>query len=160
MTAQVLVLNADHSFINIVDWRRAIKLISKGKAEIVEATQKVIQNCDGSTQFVLPAVIKLVQFIKSIYKAKVPFNKQNLMIRDNHQCQYCGITEKNMTIDHVIPVSQGGATNWENCVLACHTCNRTKADRTPQQARMQLRNKPRIPNIIGFLQKKFEQLIS
>ena len=39
-------------------------------------------------------------------------------------------------------VSQGGVSSWENCVLACMACNKRKADRTPEQARMRLRKQP------------------
>ena len=47
-----------------------------------------------------------------------------------------------LTLDHVLPRSQGGVSGWENCVLACMACNKRKADRTPEQARMHLRRKP------------------
>jgi len=47
-----------------------------------------------------------------------------------------------LTIDHVVPRSQGGVSSWENCVLACVACNHRKADRTPAQARMRLRKPP------------------
>ena len=47
-----------------------------------------------------------------------------------------------LTIDHVVPRSQGGDSRWDNCVLACLTCNSNKADRTPEQAHMRLRRTP------------------
>jgi len=50
-----------------------------------------------------------------------------------------------LTIDHVIPRSQGGTSTWENCVLACIGCNKRKADRTPHQAGMRLRKVPHKP---------------
>ena len=49
---------------------------------------------------------------------------------------------RSLTLDHVLPRSQGGVSNWENCVLACMACNKRKADRTPEQARMRLRRHP------------------
>ena len=61
-----------------------------------------------------------------------------------YTCQYCGAQPggEELTLDHVVPRSQGGVSSWENCVLACVACNKRKADRTPEQARMHLRRKP------------------
>ena len=50
-----------------------------------------------------------------------------------------------LTIDHVLPRSQGGVSSWENCVLACMACNKRKADRTPEQAGVKLRKQPTRP---------------
>ena len=47
-----------------------------------------------------------------------------------------------LTLDHVIPRAQGGESRWDNCVLACLDCNKRKADRTPEQAKMRLKRKP------------------
>jgi 5-methylcytosine-specific restriction endonuclease McrA len=47
-----------------------------------------------------------------------------------------------LTIDHVVPRAQGGESRWDNCVLACLTCNHRKAGRTPQQAKLRLRKEP------------------
>jgi 5-methylcytosine-specific restriction endonuclease McrA len=52
---------------------------------------------------------------------------------------------KDLTLDHVIPVSKGGRKDWDNIVTACKKCNQSKADRTPFEARMPLRTKPVAP---------------
>ncbi len=49
---------------------------------------------------------------------------------------------EDLTLDHVIPRAQGGESRWDNCVLACLECNKHKADRTPEQAKMRLKRKP------------------
>ena len=74
----------------------------------------------------------------------VTFCRRNLFKRDHTTCQYCGVQPgtSELTIDHVIPRSRGGATTWENCVLACVPCNSRKANRTPEQAHMKLRKTP------------------
>ncbi len=73
--------------------------------------------------------------------AAVSFSRRNLFKRDHWTCQYCGLQPggDELTIDHMVPRSQGGTSTWENCVLACVTCNKRKADRTPQQAGLKLR---------------------
>ncbi len=40
-------------------------------------------------------------------------------------CAYCGSTEK-ITIDHVVPVINGGDGSWENLTAACSKCNSKK----------------------------------
>lgn len=77
----------------------------------------------------------------------VTFSRRNVFKRDRLTCQYCGRRpgSEELTIDHVIPRSQGGVSGWENCVLACVACNRKKANQTPAQAGMSLRKPPRRP---------------
>ena len=43
-------------------------------------------------------------------------------------CVYCGKTyeEKELTLDHVIPLSRGGETLTKNIVCACRKCNQDK----------------------------------
>ena len=78
----------------------------------------------------------------------VPFNRRNLFVRDGYRCQYCArkLEGPEITVDHVIPRVRGGVSSWENCVLACVPCNRRKAHRTPEQARMHLLCPPVRPN--------------
>jgi 5-methylcytosine-specific restriction endonuclease McrA len=74
----------------------------------------------------------------------VTFSRRNVFKRDHTTCQYCGARpgSEELTIDHIVPRSQGGLTTWENCVLACVSCNARKANRTPDQAGMKLRRLP------------------
>jgi 5-methylcytosine-specific restriction endonuclease McrA len=61
----------------------------------------------------------------------------------NRPPQQPGMEE--LTLDHVIPRAQSGGSQWDNCVLACLECNKRKADRTPEQAKMRLKRKPAQP---------------
>lgn len=105
----------------------------------------------GQLFFRVPEVILLTQYDK-IPQPKVHFSRRNLFKRDSMTCQYCGSQPggNELTIDHVLPRSQGGQTLWENTVLACVDCNRKKANRTPEQAGMKLRKKPKKPHIRTF----------
>jgi 5-methylcytosine-specific restriction endonuclease McrA len=94
----------------------------------------------------VPEVLTLVRYDR-VPVAAVAFTRRNIFKRDRFTCQYCGMqpgTEE-LTIDHVVPRSQGGASTWSNCVLACVACNKRKADRTPQQAGLRLRKTPHRP---------------
>ena len=123
-----IVLNGDYTYLNTISWRRALSLLMKGKAETLKYADKVIHCSDGSC-IKLPLVMRLIKVIRMIYRNKVPYSKRNIMFRDDHTCVYCG-TNDQLTVDHVVPVSRGGKTSFENCVTACFTCNNKKNNRT------------------------------
>jgi len=94
----------------------------------------------------VPEVLTLTKYDRIPANA-VTFSRRNIFKRDRFTCQYCSAQpgSEELTIDHLIPRSQGGVSSWENCVLACVECNARKADRTPAQAGMTLRKQPRRP---------------
>ncbi len=91
----------------------------------------------------VPEVISLTRYDRMPATA-VAFSRRNVAKRDHHTCQYCGAQPgwDQITIDHILPRSRGGASSWTNCVAACAACNAEKADRTPEQAGMRLRKTP------------------
>ena len=151
-----IVLNGDYSFLNTVSWRRAVKLVMSGKTEVIKYADRVIKLVDGSLLKV-PVLIKLLKVIRTIYRNKVPFSKRNVLIRDNYKCGYCGCSEE-LTIDHVIPSSRGGKTEFDNCVACCMKCNAKKGDRTPTESRLYLKKRPYSPTISEFFRIKLKQL--
>jgi 5-methylcytosine-specific restriction endonuclease McrA len=152
----VLVLDAGYQAVNVVPVRRALTLLASGRAVAVEHDEEVSIRSERDSVN-CPLIIRLfIAVAHKVYRSlRVRFNKRNVLARDGHECQYCGSTE-DLTVDHVIPRSrrdhqnpQGGPTSWENCVAACLPCNLRKGDRTPEEARMQLRRVPAEPR--GFL---------
>jgi 5-methylcytosine-specific restriction endonuclease McrA len=95
----------------------------------------------------VPEVVALTRY-DGMPTSAVTFSRRNIYKRDRYTCQYCGIQpgSEELTIDHVLPRSQGGLSTWENCVLACISCNKHKADRTPEQAKMPLKKDPGRPD--------------
>ncbi|MFZ9098645.1 MAG: HNH endonuclease, partial [Burkholderiaceae bacterium] len=77
------------------------------------------------------------------------FIRRNIFARDGSRCQYCGkrFPTSELSIDHVVPRSQGGKTTWTNVVTACRGCNHRKGNRTPEQARMPLLYVPYVPSL-------------
>ena len=67
------------------------------------------------------------------------------MLRDHSSCQYCGkhLPPSELTLDHVYPRSRGGESTWDNLVACCKRCNHRKGSRTPEEAGMHLRRRPR-----------------
>ena len=154
---QCVLLNADYSFLNLVNWKRAICLIAKGKVEVVKDSRRTVRSCSG-TELKVPAVMRLIKLIRTIYRTRVTFTKKNVFIRDRFKCAYCGARGEKLSIDHIIPKSRGGKMTFENCVAACRPCNLKKGGRTPSEARMYLKFRPYQPTISEFLRLKFENL--
>jgi len=153
-----IILNADYSFLNVVNWQKAITLVIKGKTEVVKYTEKVVKNFEKTVVMKIPAVMKLINIIRVIYRNQVPFNKRNVIVRDEFKCAYCGIKHKSLTVDHVIPVSKGGKSTFENCVAACSKCNTKKGNKLPSETNMYLKRKPFQPTIAEFLRLKLKKL--
>ncbi len=145
-----ILLNQDYSFLNVVNWKRAICLVSKEKVQVLAYSERTIQTAEGIC-YKVPAVIKLLKLIRTLYRSRVPFSKRNILIRDGFKCAYCGIGQSKLTIDHIIPRSRGGRDEFENCVACCRQCNNRKGGNTPREAGMVLRVKPYYPTISEFL---------
>lgn len=146
----VIVLNADYSFLSTVSWQNAICLLLEEKAEAVELTDNIVKNISRTVEMVVPSVIRLLKYVGQIFKMTVPFSKRNVFNRDRNTCGYCNTHIEDIrecTIDHIVPRAQGGKTTWMNCITSCKKCNYHKADRTPEQAKMKLVNKPYVPSM-------------
>ena len=154
---QCVLLNADYTFLNLVNWKRAVCLMAKGKVEVVKHSPRTIRSCSGAVLKV-PAVMRLIKLIRTIYRTSVTFTKRNVLIRDRFKCAYCGTRREKLSIDHIIPKSRGGKMTFENCVAACKPCNLKKGGRTPNEAKMYLKARPYQPTISEFLRLKFENL--
>ena len=138
---RVLLLNASYEPLQFCTWKRAITLVLKGKAVAVETMEDWWLNA----KIRMPLVVRMLYYIKIPYKT-VPLNRRNLLHRDHNQCQYCGHKGDPLSIDHVMPRCRGGPTEWENVVTACHRCNVTKGNKTPEEAGMPLARKPFRPS--------------
>jgi 5-methylcytosine-specific restriction endonuclease McrA len=101
----------------------------------------------GRSRLRAPEVVCLTRYDR-LPSTAVSFSRRNVAKRDHHTCQYCGAQPgwERITVDHVVPRSQGGTSSWTNCVAACPECNARKADRTPDQAGMRLRRRPNRPS--------------
>lgn len=146
---RVLVLNATYEPINVCTVRRAIVLMLKKKAEVVEDGQASVRS--EHTTMRRPAVIRLATYVRvprDAHRRKI--TRRAVFARDGWACQYCG-TRSQLTVDHVIPRSKGGSSEWENIVASCAPCNRRKGDLLPRQAGMHPRTAPRAPHASVFI---------
>ena len=175
LSANVLVLNRMYQAIRVINVRRAFSLLFRDLAEVIHietdsAGQKIWQNLnfdgwqdlsqfkaefepDGFDwihtvrfQLAVPRIIRLLGYDK-LPRQDVKFNRRNIYARDGNRCQYCGkkMSTTELSLDHVVPRSQGGRSSWENIVCCCVKCNVRKGGRTPDQAHMHLIVKPTKP---------------
>ena len=141
-----LVLNASFEPLHIVSWQRALQLLFQGKVEVIEEGEQEVRTVRLTIR--VPAVLRLLTYVPLTKKKQViRFSRVNVFIRDQYVCQYCGhkFPKTQLTLDHVIPVVQGGGKSWENIVTACKPCNQRKGGRTPSQSSMNLIRKPKRP---------------
>ncbi len=139
----VLVLNQSYEPINVCRARRAVVLLYRGKAEMLEDGSGFIHSV--SYTFPLPSVIRLAFMIKRPRRER-KLTRLEIFNRDHYTCQYCGKETHQLTLDHIIPRYRGGEHTWENVVSACISCNRRKAGRTPKEAGMRLIRHPSPPH--------------
>ncbi len=142
LASPVLVLNLNYVPINVSTARRAIILLGKGKAELLENHRGQVRTV--STVFEVPSIIRLAYLVKRPFAPR-KLSKKEIFLRDKYTCQYCGTKSQQLTLDHVVPRRQKGAHTWENVVAACSKCNLRKAGFTPEEAKMKLVREPRAP---------------
>jgi 5-methylcytosine-specific restriction endonuclease McrA len=138
-----------------VDWKKAMCMVIANKVKVLHYSDRIIQGVDKV--FRAPAVMVLIKVVRSVYRGRVPLSKKNVLVRDRFTCAYCGIGGTPLTIDHIIPRSRGGKTDWENCVVCCKGCNRNKGAKTPREARMYLIKRPFQPTIAEFIRIRLKQ---
>jgi 5-methylcytosine-specific restriction endonuclease McrA len=180
LDASVLVLNKLFMAIHIISVKRAFCLLAKELAEVVSMEEGGFTTYDFDTwrevsefrarhfrqedddwvrtvssEIQVPRVIRLIDYDR-LPKQTVKFNRRNIFARDHNQCQFCGkkFPTSELSLDHVVPRSQGGASTWENIVCACVSCNVRKGGRTPREANMHLIRKPEKPKRSPMLNLK------
>lgn len=159
--AHVLVLNRLYQPVNVTDWRRALVLLYVGAVRVLDREYRLFDFstwADLSAEYGedtvgmvnrrirIPRIVVLQTFDR-LPRSNIRFSRHNIFSRDDHTCQYCGrkYVRAELNLDHVLPRSQGGKTNWENVVASCIPCNSRKGGRTPAQAGLRLVRAPRKP---------------
>lgn len=182
LESSVLVLNKFYAAIHVVNARRAFAMLFKESAEVVSVDDGQYNSYDFSSwvdvssfkaecelsddnqyesiktvslEIRVPKIIRLVVYDK-LPKTNIKFNRKNIFARDKNKCQYCGkkFPTTELSLDHVIPRTQGGTSNWENIVCACTNCNKHKGGRRPEEASMKLICKPVKPRYCPIIQLK------
>ena len=167
LSSSVLLLNRFYMALRVISAKRAMTLMYQDMAEVVSVEDGQYLSYDFSDwlevsaaraefepdahdwihtvrfQIAVPRIVRLLVYDK-LPRATVKLNRRNLFARDHNSCQYCGkhFATSDLSIDHVVPRSQGGKTTWDNVVCACTRCNVKKGGRTPAEASMKLITRP------------------
>jgi 5-methylcytosine-specific restriction endonuclease McrA len=183
LQSSVLVLNRSFVPVHMTSAQRAFCMLFKAVAEVVmmeegrlglynleswqevsEAKRRIDRGDENdwirtvSYEIQVPRVVRLLLYNR-FPDRRVSFNRRNLFGRDENHCQYCGkrFPTSELSLDHVVPLSQGGTNDWHNVVCACTRCNKLKGGRTPRQARMRLVRKPVEPRFDPMIRLKLRR---
>jgi len=132
--SDTLVLNSDalpvsYLPLSTISWQEAIKYMLLEKVNVIDWYDNWIVR-SVSWSIPVPAVIMFKDYFKP--KNYVRFSRSNVYLRDSYTCLYCNrsIDKNNCTLDHVLPISKGGKTTFENTVTSCNRCNAAKGNST------------------------------
>ena len=140
---RALLLDVAYQPVDILRWSRAVAMDYVGKAEVLDYYEDYVRSA-REVHF-LPAVMRLGIYVeKAAASKRLAPTRRNVFLRDNFQCQYCGEagSGSHLTLDHVVPVSKGGADTWENLTTACPRCNQRKGDALLEHCGLELRRQP------------------
>ncbi len=136
--SDVLVLNFTYEALNVTSFQRAVKMLFAGKAELLHGRDRTIASTTYEMR--MPSIIRMLYYIRRPMQ-KVALTKKNVLIRDDHTCQYCGMHgEKLMTVDHVIPKSRGGPFDLGKLSVCVHALQQPQEQ--PHAGRMQYQTDP------------------
>ncbi len=161
LSLPVLVLNAYFAPVSVTTARRAIVLLYGGTARALDETGEThdffrwsglpVENGHDAIPLVsgvlrVPRVLHLQRYARAP-RAIIRLTRRNVMLRDEHTCQYCTrhLPARDLNLDHVLPRCRGGPDSWENLVTSCRACNLKKGRRTPDEAGMHLLKVPQKP---------------
>lgn len=176
----MLILNRNYLAIRVTSAKRALSLLYRNLAEVVHVEDDAYISYDFDSwcelseakhrieahkydwvrtvrfSIAVPRIIRLTVYDR-LPRQAVKFNRRNIFARDGNRCQYCGkrCPTSDLSLDHVVPRSQGGKTTWENIVCSCLKCNVQKGGRTPEQAHMSLIARPTKPKRSPVLSVEF-----
>ena len=165
--SNVLVLNKHYAAVRVISARRAFCLLFKRAAEVVSLEDRQYCSHDFDSwrevsefraqyerehhewvhcvrfELAVPRIVRLLVYDR-LPRRDVKFTRRNIYARDNSHCQYCGkrFPTTELSLDHVIPRSRGGGTDWTNIVCCCVQCNVRKGGRTPKEAHLKLITQP------------------
>ncbi len=84
----------------------------------------------------VPSILMMSEHVRWTRQPK--YNRSNVYLRDNFVCQLQAtrkcreiggqVPYNELTLDHVVPKSQGGKTNWVNICTSCKECNSEKGN--------------------------------
>jgi len=144
-----LLLDATMRPTSLVTRERAVSLVVCGQAQVIAEDRSVLYRSQY-LEVALPVILQVPAYVELRTLAKRNVVRRVLFCRDGWRCAYCGRDggPRDLTVDHVKPLSRGGHHTWDNVVAACRRCNHRKGDRLPYEAGMYPRSVPKVPDLV------------
>ncbi len=169
LSHDVLVLNRNYAALRIITAAEALADLFVGRVEAVDENYRAYDFASWhelsefahefepeahsfvrtvTSAIIVPSVVRMLRFDRRMQRQAVRLSRKNVYLRDNYTCQYTGrkLPASKLNLDHVIPTSRGGKTNWENLVCCCVEVNAIKGNRTPEEAGLKLIRQPKRPD--------------
>ena len=160
MTPMILRLSQGGQAISWINWRDAVLYYAKDQVAWTLGDQTLrfyggTNRVRGERSFmdIHPIVAVRGDQGRSVFNTIPSLNNRELFNRDGRTCMYCTNTfgDRELTRDHVMPISRGGRDIWTNVVTACRACNQRKADKLLSETTMRLHAVPYTPNHAEWL---------
>lgn len=157
MSSMVLKLDAAFRPVEVIPWQDYVSLYLRGNVTVIEVEQGEFWR-SPSLEIPKALVVQVHHFVRLKDHIGPHAIKKILYLRDNGQCQACGIflTFKDATREHLVPQSRAkelGLTNkqlhsYSNCVIFCGPCNLKKGNKLPGEAGIKLLKTPKRPTYV------------
>ncbi len=161
MAPLILRLDISGTPITWIPWQDAVCLYSKDMVAWTAGSEEftfhggTARSTGLQSRITINSIVAVKRALpgRRVRRGVPPLNNRELFHRDRNLCMYCGVLhlDRNLTRDHVIPISRGGRDKWSNVVAACRPCNTRKGNRLPEEAGMKLLAVPYVPNWAEFL---------
>jgi len=172
LSQQVLRTDVAGMPLEWIDYREAVRLYHSEQVAYAcgtllytvfggfSATSGRRSKIDVSSIIATRGTAQRLAFVRDRYVP--PLNNRTLFKRDANLCLYCAMPfqTRELTRDHITPLSQGGGDVWNNVVTACKRCNNHKGGRTPEQAGMQLIAVPFTPTYAEYIYLKGRRVLA
>jgi len=157
-----LLLNANgmpltHVPLSVIPWQKAFYLVFLEKVRVLKEYDEWTIHSQR-IEMKVPSIIIMTEQIK--YDKQLKYSRQNVFLRDDFTCQLQStnrckerggkVKPTELTLDHVIPRSQGGITSWVNVCTSCKECNSSKGN----NEKIVPKKKPYKPSYYEILKKR------
>lgn len=161
--SDVLILNADgrplsENPLSVIPWTKAVQQVFLDKVKVIKEYDDWVIHSQHM-EMKVPSIVIRTNQVK--WSKQLKYSRGNVYLRDDHTCQLqitgkCrdakgrGHKVQDLTIDHVLPSSKGGKTDWKNVCTACKACNSEKGN----DESIVPRKKPHVPTYYEILAKR------
>lgn len=132
-----LIQDAEQRLRSLLDgsaeFQACLKMLSRA-GSLAESALQVLEQCirPDARQVRQPSRDYL---FTSQWDLRLPYRQWHPVLVKywGRACVYCGASEVNLHIDHIIPRAKGGSDSFSNLTLACRSCNSKKGRMTARE---------------------------